>query len=105
MIVFCYLIMEIVDIPEDLSPYTGNVSEQFEHNNEQWTMNIKIWWQQAKQAFQFRCDFIIIVIIIYNVNQCSFRILLILDSNFSDNSLHYIIVFISNKNPYKITVL
>ena len=35
MIVFCYLIREIVDIPQDLSLYTGNVSQQFEHNNEQ----------------------------------------------------------------------
>ena len=34
MIVFCYLIMEIVDIPEDLS-FTGNVSEKFDQNNQQ----------------------------------------------------------------------
>merc|ERR1711953_134025 len=41
MIVFCYLIMELLDnIPEDLRPFTGNVSEQLqttkhEYNNEQ----------------------------------------------------------------------
>lgn len=34
MIVFCYLIREIVDIPQDRSRYTNNMSEQFEHNNE-----------------------------------------------------------------------